>query len=183
MSSSNNSNNSKDNRTATTVGYFDKDSSTTTSKSKTAATAATATGGVVGVGVGGKESLTAEQKQRLDEIMSYMNSTSNDSSKFIKFAPNQTKILKVITEKTELVDVKFPSDPNNVVKRCRFTVYEMVADEVGGQLKPSGETKEFTTSMSLAKNIIQLNQKGFTTLEILRTGEGLTTRWVVTPVV
>ena len=133
--SSNSNNNSKDNRATTTVGYFDNDSSTTASKSKTASNRNDGVG-AVRVGVGGKESLTAEQKQRLDEIMSYMNSTSNDSSKFVKFAPNQTKILKVLTEKTELVDVTFPSDPNHVVKRCRFTVYDMVADEVGGQLKP-----------------------------------------------
>jgi hypothetical protein len=132
-----------------------------------------------------KESLSMEQKKHLDDIMSYLNDTSNDSSKFVKLAPNQTKILKVLTDKTELVDVTFPSDPNHVVKRCRFTVYDMVAEEVGGQLKPccNGMAKEFTTSTSLAKSIIQLNQKGFTTVEILRTGEGLTTKYVVTPVV
>jgi hypothetical protein len=132
----------------------------------------------------GKESLSTDQKKHLDDIMSYLNNTSNDSSKFVKLAPNQTKILKVLTDKTELVDVSFPSDPKTVVKRCRFTVYDMVADEVGGKLRPSGDTtKEFTTSTSLAKNIIQLNQKGFTTVEILRTGEGLATKYVVTPVV
>jgi hypothetical protein len=132
----------------------------------------------------GKESLSTDQKKHLDDIMSYLNNTSSDSSKFVKLAPNQTKVLKVLTDKTELVDVTFPSDPNHVVKRCRFTVYEMVTDEVGGKLRPSGDnTKEFTTSTSLAKNIIQLNQKGFTTVEILRTGEGLATKYVVTPVV
>jgi hypothetical protein len=134
---------------------------------------------------GGKESLTTEQKKHLDDIMAYMNNTSNDSSKFIKFSPNQTKILKVIPDETKIVDVTFPSDPNNTVKRCKFTVYDMVSDEVGGQLRPccDGATKEFTTSMSLAKNIIQLNQKGFTTVEVMRTGEGLATKWIVTPVV
>ena len=61
----------------------------------------------------------------------------------------------------------------------------MVADEVGGQLTPcsGGMEKEFTTSTSLAKNIIQLNQKGFSTVEITRTGEGLATKYIVTPVV
>ena len=57
-----------------------------------------------------------DQKKHFDDIMSYLNNSSNDSSKFVKFVPNQTKIFKVLTDKTELVDVTFPSDPNHVVK-------------------------------------------------------------------
>lgn len=172
---SSNNKNSNENRAATT-GYFDNNT-------HQAAAVATEERAPSTVGVG-KETLTVNQKQHLDDIMSFLNNTSNDASKFIKFAPNQTRILKVLTDKTEIVDVTFPSDPGHVVKRCRFTVYDMVADAVGGKLRPSSDTtKEFTTSTSLAKNIIQLNQKGFTTVEVMRTGEGLATKWIVTPVV
>lgn len=137
-----------------------------------------------GISAVGKHPLSSEEKNHLDDIMSDLNRTSSENSKWIKFDDGASKVLQIMPELTALTKEPFASDPNKPVARCKFMVYELVSDTIGGQLrKSSDEPKEWNCSITLAKEVIKWNQRGYTVLRISREGTGLKTKWLTEPVV
>jgi hypothetical protein len=97
----------------------------------------------------------------------------------LKIAPGQTKTLLFDPEQIKQITVNYPSDPNTQVKRVQCFVKE--ADEKGNVPKDV-EVQDFTTSVTAGRDILRWVLKGFTLLDIERTGSGMRdTKYLVSP--
>ena len=64
-----------------------------------------------GISAVGKHQLSIEERKKLDDVMSELNRTSSENSKWIKFDDGTSKVLQIMPELTELTKEPFPSDP------------------------------------------------------------------------
>lgn len=131
-----------------------------------------------------KQTLDEETRRKNEMLLKEIEKASAQSSKFIKFEESDHKILRMLPQQTEPITVRYPSNPDEEVRRYRFMVFEQTIDEESGALKDATqEPQEWTTSVTVTKDLITWINKGYFVLDITREGKGLNTRYRIAPYV
>src|SRR6188472_1201377 len=102
-----------------------------------------------------KQTLDEETKRKNEMLLQEIEKASAQASKFIKFEEGNHKTLRVLPQQTESIVVKYPSNPDEEVRRYRFMVFEQTIDEESGTLKDATpEPQEWTTSVTVTKDLL-----------------------------
>jgi hypothetical protein len=131
-----------------------------------------------------KQILDEETKRKNELLLQEIEKASAQASKFFKFQDGEHKTLRMLPHLTEPTYVTYPSNPGEKVQRYRFVAFEQVLDDQNGTLRDAtSEPKEWTVSVSVAKDLIKWINKGYFVLDITREGNSLSTKYAITPYV
>jgi hypothetical protein len=126
--------------------------------------------------------LNAETRSRLEALSTQFDeqlSKGGTDATYLKIASGQTKALLFDPEQIKQITVNYPSDPNTPVKRVQCMVKE--ANEKGNVPKDA-ELQDWTTSVTAGRDVLRWVLKGFTILDVERTGSGLRdTKYMISP--
>ena len=126
--------------------------------------------------------LTEDTREKLQGIMNQLEQKSA-SSKFLKFADGEEKVLLFDPDTAEHVAITYPSkegEPENKpTNRIRFYLKEANVD---GTVSDDVEEVEWTTSETTGKEVLRWVLKGFFLLDISRKGSGkFDTKYTISP--
>ena len=126
--------------------------------------------------------LTEDTKEKLQGIMNQLEQKST-SSKFLKFADGEEKVLLFEPTKAEHMVIAYPNkegEPENKpTNRIRFNLKEANVD---GTIADDIEEVEWTTSETTGKEVLRWVLKGFFLLDVSRKGSGkFDTKYTISP--
>jgi hypothetical protein len=126
--------------------------------------------------------LTEDTREKLQSIMNQLEQKSA-SSKFLKFADGEEKVLLFEPNKSEHVVITYPSkegEPESKpTNRIRFHLKETNVD---GAIADDVEEVEWTTSETTGKEVLRWVLKGFFLLDVSRKGSGkFDTKYTISP--
>jgi hypothetical protein len=129
-----------------------------------------------------KVNVTNDTRAKLLDIAGQIDSNTTNS-KFLKISGNQTKVLLFDPEQVEYITITYPNkegeEPNKPVNRVRFILKEANGD---GSVPADRESADWVTSQTTAKLIINYLVKGFTKLEVSRSGQSMyDTKYSIVP--